>query len=301
MTGMAARSLAAAVVTLACCCAQSDSADAPHTGTPPTSESRQTEDLTFLNVEREAHAQTLPALLELMAEHHGATSKCPLPRSAFEENPCKLWAIQQMLTTTSASDGAVGGAFRTAYFWHWIDPNPRLSIVKIPEDVPLGELPPPEGFQQYQSYAYVDRTPAIYFSDLAADEPRYSHHSVGEFTTFGWCSEREMALCALLTTWGFSAKVHQTGIHVTTRVWLVGQQRPMELILDTTFNYARLAELAQTDFATWSNDFGQGADVSYYNRVCHDGEVQEQLRNIHVSAAARRRLTGQAESYFNDR
>jgi hypothetical protein len=298
---MVARSLAAAVALLACCCAQSDSADALQTEKPPDPKPQPTEDSTFLNAEQVAHAQNLPALLELMAEHYSAASDCPFARADFEEDPCQLWAIQQMLTTTSASDGAVGGAFRTAYFWHWIEPNPRLSIVKLPENIQLGKLPPPEAFQRYKSHAYVDRTPVLYLADLAADKPGYSHPSVGEFATFGWCSEREMALCALLTTWGLKTKIHQTGIHVTTRVWMAGKSRPMELVLDTTFNYAQLVETDHTDLEAWSGDIGQGTDIAHYNRVCRDEDLHDQLTNIPVSAGARRRLTSQAKSYFNGR
>jgi hypothetical protein len=299
MDGLFGRGLATAITLLVCCCALSDSFDTTPIKAHYDPESPQIAGRAPSKAVQKFQAETLSVLLQEMADDYGASPRCPLPRSGFEDSPCILWAIQQMLTTSSASDGAVGGAFRIPYFWHWTEPNPRLSIVKLPEERPLGELPPPEEYSLYKSYGTIDRIPMLYFSDLVGDVSRYRHPTVGEFMTFGWCSEREMALCALLRTWGYGAKVHQSGIHVTTRVWLGGEPRPTEALLDTTFDSARLLEATPPDFEAWSNDFGEGADVSYYNRVCQDEELHGQLREMRVPESARERLTSQAEHYFS--
>jgi hypothetical protein len=247
-------------------------------------------------------ADTLAGLLRELADLYGDDSRCSaeIEDDRRQRDLCRLWALQQMLTTTSARDGAVGGAFRLPYFWHWVEPNPRLQIVRLPERVTLAELPPPAGYQRYQSFGHIDRRPALYLGDLAADQPRYHHPEVGDFSSFGWCSEREMAYCALAVTWGYEVKIVQRGIHVVSRVRLSETAPATEVIIDTTFDMIRLTR-TEAALADWRDDVGEGRMVRWYNQVCHDPEELEQVGELPVSASARQRLIEQADSYFNRR
>jgi hypothetical protein len=60
--------------------------------------------------------------------------------------------FHQLLTTTDAVDCTMGGILKTVYFWHWTDPNPRYTILLLPDSIPLIRLPPPEGYKKYKSY-----------------------------------------------------------------------------------------------------------------------------------------------------
>jgi hypothetical protein len=244
-------------------------------------------------------ADTLAGLLRELADHYGDDSRCSSELTGSRQRDvCRLWALQQMLTTSSARDAAVGGAFRLPYFWHWVEPNPRLQIVRLPDRVPMAELPPPEGYERYKSFGHIDRRPALYLGDLAADEPRYHHPDVGDFSSFGWCSEREMAFCALAVTWGYEVKIVQRGIHVVSRVRLTETTPATEVVVDTTFDMIRLIQ-TDASLESWRDDIGDGRMVRWYNQVCHDPQELGQVRELPVSPQARQRLVGQADRYFD--
>lgn len=84
-----------------------------------------------------------------------------------------------LLTTTEAVDCRTGGALGTSYLWHWVTPNPRHALRRLPDSAPLIRLPPPPGFAKYKSWADVDRLPALYLGDLAAERARYWHPLCG--------------------------------------------------------------------------------------------------------------------------
>lgn len=123
-----------------------------------------------------------------------------------------------LFTGHGASDCARGGILQIPYFWHWIEPNPRYEIMRLPDSILLNTVPPPPQFSRYETFADIDRVPSLFLSDLVKQQPGYTHPDCGDFFTFGWCSEREMALTSLLTTLGFSCKIRQAGIHVWTEV-----------------------------------------------------------------------------------
>jgi len=242
-------------------------------------------------------ATALPSLFLEMADHYGGLHCSVEHGNEASTDVCRLWAVHQMLTTTSATDGAVGGAFRLPYFWHWTEPNPRLSIVSRPDQQPLVQLEPPPGYGRYKTFGHIDRKPALYLGDVAADEPRYFHPDVGEFSSFGWCSEREMAFCALAAIWGYEVKVVQHGIHVVSVVRLETAAPSPEVLVDTTFNMFSLGH-TEASLSDWQNDIGEGTSAKWYNEVCHDPHELKAVKEISVPARAKERLVAQVESYF---
>ena len=89
--------------------------------------------------------------------------------------------LHDLLTSSSASDFVAGGILDIPYLWHWQDPNLRHSIVFLPDSVRLSEVPPPDEFSKYKSYADIDRISSLYLKDLFADKPKYYHDEFGEF------------------------------------------------------------------------------------------------------------------------
>lgn len=209
--------------------------------------------------------------------------------------------LHGLLTTTDAVDGRRGGAFGTAYFWHWVTPNPRHSLRRLPDSAWLAKLPPPPGFARYRSWADVDRLPELYLGDLATEAPRYWHRRYGTLQTFGWCSEREMAFGALLAAWGLKGKIKQEGIHVWTEVVfdLVdsrGRIRPVAVAFDNTFDTVEAWPLA-VPRARWAKDFGDGAQVAWYNQVAASEGQAAKVKAIAVGPEAAKRMTVQIAAW----
>ncbi len=207
--------------------------------------------------------------------------------------------IHDLLTGAGASNCARGGLLRIPYFWHWVEPNPRHDIRLRAESVRLVDTPPPAPYVRYRTQADIDRVPALYFSDLVTEEPRYSHPDCGDFYTFGWCSEREMAFTALMYALGYEGKIVQFGIHV----WSVlrcrfksadGSVVMLAVHVDNTFDELRYERLPKDDSPNqWSQDCGHGSQVAWYNRTARSSAQVEGMRNITVAYAASERIRSQ--------
>ena len=149
--------------------------------------------------------------------------------------------FHQLPTGSGAADGARGGYLGIPYFWHWIEPNPRHEIIILPDSVLLSTLSPPASYERYQSFADIDRLPALYLGDLVSEVPKYSHPICGAFFSFGWCSEREMAYVVLMRALGYPGKVKQSGIHTRSALWcsfrhVEGHTVILEAHVDNTFD-----------------------------------------------------------------
>ena len=209
-----------------------------------------------------------------------------------------------LLTTDDAVDCRRGGAFGTVYLWHWVSPNPRHALRRLPDSTLLTRLPPPPGFAKYKSWADVDRLPSLYLGDLATEHPHYLHPLCGAFQTFGWCSEREMAFGTLLSAQGVKGKIKQEGIHVWTEVLFDltgadGKPRTGVVAFDNTFDTVEGWPLEGTR-AAWAKDFGDGTQVGWYNRVAGSAAEIEKVKAIQAGPEAARRMTFQIQGWLGN-
>jgi len=115
--------------------------------------------------------------------------------------------LHKFFTCQNASNGSRGGIINIPYYWHWVTPNPRYEIFLNNSNKKLSEVRPPEEFSKYKSFADIDRTPYLFLSELFLDSPKYYSSLCDTFSTFGWCSEREMAFVSLLDILGYKGKV----------------------------------------------------------------------------------------------
>jgi len=204
--------------------------------------------------------------------------------------------LHDLITGAAAENCRRRGILQIPYFWHWVDPNPRHSIVSLPDSVPLVRVPPPSGFERYQSHADVDRVPALFFSNLVTDEPRYAHEDCGQFFTFGWCSEREMAFVSLMGCLGYQGKVCQSGIHSWSELWCEfaeseGKSVGVIARADNTFDSLEwLPAPSGISMEEWLADTGQGADAGWYNRTARSERQRRALEEIEVSDIAAERI-----------
>lgn len=223
---------------------------------------------------------------------HGVDSADTTNRHDF----FRLWFLHDLFTTDGAFDCARGGFLRIPYFWHWVEPNPRHSIFSLPDSISLTSRNPASPYQRYASVADIDRVPALYLGDLVAEEPGYFHPDCGSFFTFGWCSEREMAYTALMTTWGYPAKIWQSGIHTYSVVWCEfkrtsGTTVNLAAEVDNTFDSVTWREIPEgIEADRWIDETGSGAQIDWYNQKARSREQIDALRAIPVGDGTRERF-----------
>jgi hypothetical protein len=224
-----------------------------------------------------------------------------------EENQktfCQVRFYHDLLTGNGASDCVTGGILKIPYFWHWIDPNPRHEILKLPDSTELGSLKPPAEFARYKSYADIDRVPSLFLTDLVSEIPGYYHPDCGEFYSFGWCSEREMAYCCIMSGYDYTCKIKQEGIHTWSEVWASFRTKdsvmiPLYAVVDNTFDYLRWIPLdSSVNQKEWLTAYGSGSNIDWYNEVFRSEEHRQNVRNIIVPLKARNRIEKQISTAF---
>jgi len=209
---------------------------------------------------------------------------------------CQVRFYHDLLTGNGASDCVKGGILEIPYFWHWIDPNPRHEILKLPDSTKLGSLKPPKEFARYKSYADIDRAPSLFLTDLVSEIPGYYHPDCGEFYSFGWCSEREMSYCCIMSGYDYECKIKQEGIHTWSEVWASFRTKdsvmiPLYSVVDNTFDYIRWVPLdSSINQKEWLTDYGSGTTISWYNEVFRSREQRQNVRDIKVPLEARKRI-----------
>lgn len=208
----------------------------------------------------------------------------------------QIYFIHDLLTGNGAINCSSGGLLEIPYFWHWVNPNPRHSILNLPDSILLSEMKAPGRFKNYKSYADIDRIPVLFLTDLLSENPKYYHPDCGSFYTFGWCSEREMTFVALLSIFGYDVKIKQSGIHTWSEIWLSFNQeddQECDIILqvDNTFDEVDWYEpLSGTTEPLWIEDFGEGSNIRWYNEMANSEYQLQSIREIKVSRATQSRI-----------
>lgn len=208
-----------------------------------------------------------------------------------------LYFLHDCFTGVNATDYSSGGFFKIPYFWHWVNPNPRHTIILLPDSIFLNQIESPREFAKYKSFADIDRVASLFLSDLVSVEPNYYHKNCGQFYTFGWCSEREMSFVLLLSIYGYEGKIKQSGIHTWSEFWIPfdgadGSQIILISNVDNTFdNITWDVPASDQTKEQWANDFGTGEQIEWYNKISRSvGEIQK-VRDIVISNSASARLT----------
>jgi hypothetical protein len=212
--------------------------------------------------------------------------------------------LHRLLTTSAPADGARGGILESVYFWHWVTPNPRHQIRRLPDSALLAKCKPHPQHAMYRSWADMDRTPDLFLADMVSDRPRYFHPDFGSFFTFGWCSEREMAFHLLLVRMGYTAKIKFQGNHVWTEVLISGKgvdgtTKTGILRVDNTFDQVG-AQPLDKPVAAWLADVGPGKDVVAMNAKARSPQQLGRVESLEVEAAAKARIGAQVGAWLED-
>ncbi len=212
-----------------------------------------------------------------------------------------LHFLHTLFTAKGAEDNSVGDVLRVPYFWHWVEPNPRHSIVLVDSGKTLKEIRPPKSHAKYASLADIDRTPAVFLADLVSPKEKYANAVLPSFSTFGWCSEREMAFVALVTAMGFDAKVATSGNHSWSEVLLPSRSDAVQhafvsVRVDNTFDLFDLVGV--DDSAAWRTNVGGTRSAAWYDRKAHDAGELAEVAKIEVTPEAAARLEEAVDAHF---
>lgn len=182
--------------------------------------------------------------------------------------------LHLLFTSQTASNCSRGEVLNIPYQWHWVDLNPRYKIYFTNTNKLLKDIKPSKDFVKYRSFADIDRTPYLFLSDLVDSDLKYYSESCDTFSTFGWCSEREMAFVALITLLDFEAKVVSEGNHSWSEILLPfklsnGLFQQYQLIVDNTFNSIKRIAIMKEDVSEWRTYFGDSNHSMWYNRMAN--------------------------------
>lgn len=202
--------------------------------------------------------------------------------------------LHKIFTSKNASNGSKGEILNIPYFWHWITRNPRHEIVSLENNQKLNQIKPPKGFTKYKSYADIDRTPYLFLSELVGEKELYHTTNEGNFSTFGWCSEREMAFVCLLNILGYKGKVITDNNHSWSEFIISMKNKNNQTInfkvtVDNTFDNLEWNEISYNEISVWEKQTFRGQGNWYNEKALSEIEKQK-IRNSIVGNEASKRI-----------
>jgi len=211
--------------------------------------------------------------------------------------------LHEIFTSQTASNCSKGEILNMPYLWHWVVPNPRHEISFTSNNLLLKDTKPPSEFSKYNSYADIDRTPYLFLSDLVHAELKYYSSSCDTFSTFGWCSEREMAFIALTTLMGFEGKVVAIGNHSWSE-FIIELKSNNELYtsfkvsVDNTFNSVEWSLIEEQEISVWKKSYGNTNLSEWYNRKAKSNTELRRIENHLVFKKSMDRIENEVVKYL---
>ncbi len=272
-----------------------------------------------IKIEPNAYQPTsIPLFFENLVTNHikNYTLKDSMPYKAFclesviDENDSAnvktyytFRILHELLTSQNASNCSVGKILNIPYFWHWTNPNPRHDIYTVENHTLLKDIKPPQKWAKYKSLADIDRTPYLYLSDLMSENPQYYTPTCDTFSTFGWCSEREMAFVCLFESLNYHGKVIAEGNHSWSEfivpLKVKGVSKTFVVKVDNTFNRIAWTAISSQDIEKWEKYQSSVPLSSWYNEKAHSQKEQQGLKNFIASKKAMARVETRLINYLN--
>lgn len=188
--------------------------------------------------------------------------------------------------------------------WHWINPNPRHSILLKESKTTLDKIRTTSEFKNYNSFADIDRTPFLYISELFLEKEKYTSKSCESFATFGWCSEREMAFNCLLDLMNFTSKVTTVGNHCWTEVLIEFKTNSNSKInfiakIDNSFHQFSLTKIEPKNIFDWKSKLGNSAQEKWYNKKAHSTLEKKKILSFSPSKESFIRIENAINFYLS--
>lgn len=217
----------------------------------------------------------------------------------------KLRILNDLLSSENASNYSTGKILKIPYMWHWINPNPRYAITLKEKNTTLKTIKPSVEFKNYKSFADIDRTPFLYLSELFLETEKYTSTSCESFSSFGWCSEREMAFNCLLDAMLFTSKVYTEGNHCWTEVLQefttsTNSKKSFVIKIDNTFHEFILKEITAKNIANWKTNVGNSPQAKWYNTTAHSLKEKNKLLAFNPSKKAMIRIETAIINYLKE-
>ena len=212
--------------------------------------------------------------------------------------------LHELFTSQTASDCSKGEILNIPYQWHWVQPNPRYEIYFASSKTLLKDTKPPNEFSKYNSYADIDRTPYLFLSDFVYPELKYYSISCDTFSTFGWCSEREMAFIALTTLLEYEGKVVAEGNHSWSEFVIplklnTGELQDFKVTVDNTFNFIDWTTIKQQEISKWKKNMGDSRLPKWYNQKAKSKNELNKIKNHLVSNESMLRIENKLVIYLD--
>jgi hypothetical protein len=212
--------------------------------------------------------------------------------------------LHKFFTCQNAGNGSRGGIINIPYYWHWVNPNPRHEIILNTFNIKLNDVKPPTEFSKYKSFADIDRTPFLFLSELFLDKPKYYSTLCDTFSTFGWCSEREMAFVCLLDILGYKGKVIAENNHSWSEFIIPMNNNKKEtqqfkVTVDNTFDLMDWNKISSNEVNLWNAYQGQSKQANWYNLKAHSEKEKEQISLFPISNIAIKRIEHDLVEYFD--
>jgi len=233
---------------------------------------------------------------ERQIDHHDSTTR---------RHYYAIRMLHDMFTGQSASNCSRGDAWNIPYMWHWVTPNPRHDIYLKATDERLKDIKPPKEFGKYNSVADIDRTPYLFLSELFSETPKYYSKSCGDFSTYGWCSEREMAFISLVSLLGYTGKVKAEGGHSWSELIINapltdGTTQNFLVRVDNTFDSVYLEKISRADLPKWQQDMGDSSTKRWYNKKALSKTEQQKIKDFIVPSNVSKELEKQFVKHINE-
>lgn len=212
--------------------------------------------------------------------------------------------LHKFFTCQNATNGSRGSIINIPYYWHWVNPNPRYEIFLKKSNKRLNEITPPKEFSKYKSFADIDRTPYLFMSELFIDTPKYYSTLSDTFSTFGWCSEREMAFVSLMDILGYKGKViaesnHSWSEFIIPMIDNKNESQEFKVKIDNTFDLVNWDKISSADIIKWNNYQGKSKQAEWYNIQAHSEKEKGRIQMFPLSKAAINRIEKCFVDYLN--
>lgn len=211
--------------------------------------------------------------------------------------------LHEIFTSQTASNCSKGEILNIPYQWHWVEPNPRHEIYFTSNNKLLKDTKPPSEFSKYNSFADIDRTPYLFLSDLVHSDLKYYSSSCDTFSTFGWCSEREMAFIALTKLLSYEGKVVAEGNHSWSELIIelksnTGLLKSFKVTVDNTFNSVYWSLIEEQEISEWKKYFGNTNLSNWYNRKAKSITELRRIENHLVTNKSMLRIENDVVKYL---
>jgi hypothetical protein len=206
-----------------------------------------------------------------------------------------LKILHDLFTCNSSTNGSKGDIINIPYFWHHVTPNPRYTIYFTQSRRLLKDVKPPKDFSNFDTYADIDRTPALFICDMFDSIQKYYIEQCDTFSTFGWCSEREMAFVCVLDLMKFKGKIVARGGHAWSEFIVPFTPIHTKTIylcikIDNTFNTIEHRIIRENEFVEWEKYFGNTLECNWYNEMAHSQSEKQKIVDFVVSTNSSDRI-----------